>query len=111
MVTEGSNEDAGNPLWTASFLCPLTGERFDSGTINATDAIYSTERDNLIWYTQKDAALLAAAQRAYDVLKYRETGVNDPRFCKEDPDILSAAEIQTTTVLNNDTVFCQVTTH
>ena len=103
VVTEGSNDDAGRPLWTASFLCPLTGERFDSGTINATDAISSTERDNLIWYSEKDAALQAASQRAYDVLKYRETGVNDPRFCKEDPDIHSAGETQATTVLNHDT--------
>ena len=75
----------GHTLWTASFLCPLTGERLDAGTINATDAASHTVIDKLIWYTEKDAATLAASQRAYDVFKYRDTGVNDPRFCKEDP--------------------------
>jgi hypothetical protein len=72
-------------LWTASFLCPLTGERFDAGTINATGAVSHTAIDKLIWYTTKDAATLAASQRAYDIFKYRDTGINDPRFCKENP--------------------------
>jgi hypothetical protein len=84
-VLTGGPDDEGSKLWTSSFLCPLTGERFDSGTINSTDTISNTEIDDLIWYTEKDAAIRAASQRAYDIFKYRFNGVKDPRFCKEDP--------------------------
>ena len=80
-VVTGS--DVGSNKWTASFLCPLTGERFDSGTLN-TNAIHSADDENIKWYTQKDTAMQAAALRAYDVFKYRETGSNDPRYCRED---------------------------
>jgi hypothetical protein len=79
-VVTGS--DVGRNKWTASFLCPLTGERFDSGTLNS-NAIHSAD-ENVKWYTQKDTAMQAAALRAYDVFKYRETGSIDPRFCRED---------------------------
>ena len=98
VITEESDY-SGHSLWTASFLCPLTGERFDSGTINASDAISSTERDNLIWYTERDAAIQAASQRAYDIFKYRDTGVKDPRFCKEDPDDYSTEAVTETSVV------------
>jgi len=81
-VLTGS-DDGGNK-WTASFVCPLTGERFDSGTLNI-NVIRSNHGDIFKWYTKKDTAIQAAALKAYDVFKYRETGTNDPRFCKENP--------------------------
>ena len=94
----------GHKYWTASFVCPLTGERFDSGTIVTSDAISHTEIDEVIWYTEKDVAIQAASRRAYDALKYRDTGVSDPRFCKEDPSEPTGktSEFLTTTPEGND---------
>jgi len=79
-----TGSDVGRNKWTASFVCPLTGERFDSGTLNI-NVIRSDHDDIFKWYTEKDTAIQAAALRAYDVFKYRETGTKDPRFCKENP--------------------------
>lgn len=69
-------------LWTASFISPVSGERFDSGTIND---VSSTRIEEGVWYKQKQAAMHAAALRAYDLLSFRNTGRVSPRFCREDP--------------------------
>lgn len=103
-IVTGGTDDEGRELWTASFLCPLTGERFDSGTINDTDAVRTAEIDNLNWYTKKDTALKAASQRAYDSFKYRETGVKDPRFCREDPTELVTETIRLSTIPQEEVI-------
>jgi hypothetical protein len=72
--------------WTASFICPVTGERFDAGKVNA---VLSYMVDQVMWYDQKHLALEAAALSAYDILHYRKTGQSSPRFCNEDPATLS----------------------
>lgn len=101
VVTEGSDlrNDEGHKLWTASFLCPLRGERFDCGSISGNNTISYIESDGLIWYMKKDAAIQAASKRAYDIFKYRFTGVNDPRFCKEDPSNCTSEPYKLSTVI------------
>lgn len=82
IVTES---ETNGKSWTASFVCPLTGERFDAGTLNI-NLIQNAHDDDLFnWYTEKKTAIQAAAFRAYDTFKYQKTQIFDPRFCKENP--------------------------
>jgi hypothetical protein len=73
----------GAKRWTASFICPVSGERFDSGTLDKYGI--TTDKEGVLWYSQQYTAVRAAALRAYDLVKYRETGQLDPRFCQEHP--------------------------
>ena len=91
--------------FTSIFSCPITGERFLSGTFGSssiTDTVLLKEesarltRHNLdedakvkvIWYRKKKEAMNAAAARALDCLTYRD-GNGDIAMsyglCKEDP--------------------------
>ncbi|KAG7346310.1 hypothetical protein IV203_005378 [Nitzschia inconspicua] len=68
--------------WTASFLSPVSGERFDAGTIVG---LPSTTADGLVWYTSKSVAMEAAALRAHDILRFRKSGFIYVRHCSEHP--------------------------
>ena len=72
--------------WTASFLCPISGVRYDSGTMTTCskqEVIGNWESG--IWYKLEGDAVVAAASRAMDCIQYEESGVKAPRYCEEDP--------------------------
>lgn len=88
IVTVSDIHGQEGPWWTATFVCPLSGERFDAGTLYQRDRHSDEEKVN--WYRDEDTAIEAAALFAYDAMRYRETGQMDPRFCQEDPSQLTA---------------------
>ena len=72
----------GGDWWTASFVCPLSAERHDSGTMVGFDGqVFSAK--GLIWYRRKDEAISAAAGRALDSLYSRDDPTLVARFCEE----------------------------
>jgi hypothetical protein len=75
--------DGGN-WWTASFICPLSGDRYDAGTLRNHDNV-RCDSDQVRWYRRKDDAISAAASRALDMIQNQESGVKEPRYCEEDP--------------------------
>ena len=104
-------------LYTAIFMCPLSGERFLSGRlndrkyyaeenywyydtsrctlINRIDADESScmERINLVWYNTKKDAECAAAGRCLDCMNYRDTSntiVSDTRYCEDLPYVIDS---------------------
>ena len=75
----------GGNRWTASFICPVSADRFGSGTLTQLmDDVYN-DSDGVKWYKRKDEAIAAAALRAYDAFRFKETGEKQPRYCEEFP--------------------------
>jgi hypothetical protein len=55
--------------WTASFICPILGDRFDSGALND----FFTNSDGINWYRNKGEDTAAAAAAAFDTLREKGT--------------------------------------
>lgn len=107
--------DSTNTMWTAIFTCRLSGERFPSGRLHGREDAYKTDcwyydssrcmifpRENMevedfhesnydrvefIWYRTKKEAINAAAGRALDCLRHRDSGstLSFVRYCCELP--------------------------
>jgi hypothetical protein len=73
----------GGNRWTASFICPVTGDRFDSGSLSKSTV--TADSDGLNWYLKKEDAIVAAALCALDTIRFKETGAKETRYCEEDP--------------------------
>ncbi|KAL3942389.1 MAG: hypothetical protein SGBAC_003421 [Bacillariaceae sp.] len=89
----------GGNWWTATFLCPVTGERYDSKQLVAVSSPSQCHQDSdgIVWYKRKEDSIVAAGLGALDTLKFKDSGVLEPRYCKEDPSesILVEEEPQT----------------
>lgn len=104
-------------LYTAIFICPLSGERFASGRLNdrkhyveedywyydtssctlinkidSNESSCMVQRIHLVWYSTKKDAECAAAGRCLDCMNYRDalnTVISDTtRYCEELPYII-----------------------
>ncbi len=84
VVTHGNWEGSSGNVWTATFICPITGDRYDSGGLSSKPYVSA---GGFQWYKKKKVAMTAAALRAYDVLRFHAAGSKDPRFCQEDPSV------------------------
>ena len=72
--------------WTASFICPVHGVRYDTGILKGGEhEIHHKDSENVIWYKKKLDAIVAVAARTLDSARYLESGVREPRYCEEDP--------------------------
>ena len=104
-------KDNQNTLWTAIFTCKLTGERFPSGSLHGRGEnncwFYESsrcmivpreniendfhecnfDRVDLVWYRTKKDAINAAAGRALDCLRHRDSNraYSSVRYCCELP--------------------------
>jgi len=82
-------------LWTAVFVCPLTGQKYPSGRVRKTSrpvlinskAIQIKEGEGPAFYVRKNQAIHAAAARALDVIQYKKKGLLEPRFCDDFPSL------------------------
>ncbi|KAL7514931.1 hypothetical protein ACHAXN_013065 [Cyclotella atomus] len=109
------NNIVANRLFTSVFTCPMTGERFASGTLadkqyDKVPMYYDSDRKLLkfniefdedeeieptvhkldfIWYKTKKDAEDAAAARALDCLRFRypasHSSANQKKYCMEEP--------------------------
>jgi pentatricopeptide repeat protein len=74
-------------LWTATFVCPITGKKYRSGTLR--DESHYGEASYLKgtpYYTRRKSAVHAAAARAIDDMMFTSTNdTNLPRLCFDDP--------------------------
>ena len=77
--------DLGGSWWTASFVCPSSGRRYDAGSLKDFSGTIYTDADSVKWYKQKGDANIAAASSAIDSLRFEETGVEEGRYCIESP--------------------------
>lgn len=77
--------DLGGDWWTASFVCPLSGRRYDAGSLKDFSGTIYTGADSVKWYRQKFDAIDAASSRALDSLRFEETGAEEERYCIESP--------------------------
>ena len=77
--------DLAGSWWTASFICPSSGRRYDAGSLKDFSGTIYTGADSVKWYKEKDDATLAAASSAVDSLRFEETGVVEGRYCIESP--------------------------
>ncbi|KAI2491718.1 hypothetical protein MHU86_22827 [Fragilaria crotonensis] len=76
-------------LWSATFVCPITGKKYWSGTLrdesNYGEASYLKGTP---YYTRRKSAVHAAAARAIDDMMFSFTNdVNLPRLCYDDPSL------------------------
>jgi polyribonucleotide nucleotidyltransferase len=76
--------------WTATFRCPVTQMKYPAGTMRNVTRVTVEEEEGAadvsrILYWKKGHAIHAAAARALDAIRYRDTGQTEPRFCEEDP--------------------------
>jgi hypothetical protein len=56
--------------WTSSFLCPVSGVRYDAGKLNEyTPDELKYDSEGGIWYKQEGGAVAAAASRAIECLR------------------------------------------
>ena len=78
-------KDGGGNWWTASFICPVSGTRYDAGTIQQFDGAVLRDSDHVLWYRKKGDAIAAAASRALDAIRFRESQIVEPRYCVELP--------------------------
>eukprot|EP00934_Nitzschia_sp_Nitz4_P002980 Nitzschia sp. Nitz4//scaffold33_size148984//100710//104567//NITZ4_002938-RA/size148984-processed-gene-0.176-mRNA-1//-1//CDS//3329548457//2970//frame0 len=83
VASMGSWKGSGGNRWTASFICPLTGNRYDSGALRKVDVALTDGGTH--WYARKDDAIIAAALRAYDVMQFELNQKAEPRFCTDHP--------------------------
>ena len=68
--------------WTATFICPVTHKAYESGSLPGLD---HTIEDGRVWYPKKKVAVRAAGARALDAIRFRDTGLAEPRICEEIP--------------------------
>ncbi|CAJ1966824.1 unnamed protein product [Cylindrotheca closterium] len=96
----------GGNRWTATFLCPVTGERYDSKQLVSVSSPSQCHQDSdgIVWYKRKEDSIVAAALGAMDTLKFKESGVLEPRYCKEDPSESVLVDEESQTLDDNDTV-------
>jgi hypothetical protein len=99
--------DLGGNWWTASFICPLSGRRYDAGSLKEFSGTIYTSADSVKWYRQKADAIAAAASSALDSLRFEETGVEEGRCCLEGPSRVQNVDddiqkIQKATVLHEE---------
>lgn len=73
----------GGNWWTATFICPLTSDRYDSKRL--VNCKWHEDSDGVLWYKKKEESLLAAGLGAIDTIRFQKTGVTEPRYCQEDP--------------------------
>jgi hypothetical protein len=107
-------KDSPNTMWTAIFTCHLTGEKFPSGSLHGREGAYENnswyydssrcminpreniddfhesnfDRVDFIWYRTKKEAINAAAGRALDCLRHRDSSCctySSDRYCRESP--------------------------
>ncbi len=89
MITTSSLADS---KWTATFTCPLTGLKFNAGTLRTSkDARFVNGH---IIYNNERGAEMAAAARYLDDLRFTQTGETEPRWCEEAPTQINADGIQ-----------------
>lgn len=61
-----------NPVFTSTFICPVSGECFLSGELVSSDSGNFVLRQNgMNWYMKKSTAEFAAAGRAEDCFRFR----------------------------------------
>ena len=72
--------------WTASFICPVAGFRYNSGTLrDLGHEMRNMNSENVFWYRKKSETVRAVASRALDSLRCLELSICEPRHCEEDP--------------------------
>eukprot|EP00980_Cylindrotheca_fusiformis_P004078 scaffold880_cov132-Cylindrotheca_fusiformis.AAC.74 len=89
----------GGNWWTATFICPVTGGRYDSKRLLGSN--WHEDSDGIIWYKKREDSILAAGLGALDAMKFKDTGVVEPRYCKDDP---SEVALEETTMLLPDLI-------
>ena len=80
IVLKGS---LGGIWWTASFICPLSGDRYDSGAL--TQFAMHTDDDGINWYRKKEHSIVAASFNALDELRLNDKNNDDSELCQEQP--------------------------
>jgi hypothetical protein len=78
----------GGNWWTASFICPVSGDRYDSKCLlmqETNEQLFHQDSDEIVWYKKKEDSMIAAGLGALDMLRFQKTGAKEPRYCKEDP--------------------------
>jgi hypothetical protein len=80
----------GGNWWTATFICPVTGDRFDSKRL--VDSNCHQDSDGIVWYKKKEDSMLAAGLGALDTVRFKKMGVTEPRYCKEDPSEIASED-------------------
>eukprot|EP00980_Cylindrotheca_fusiformis_P016309 scaffold4844_cov112-Cylindrotheca_fusiformis.AAC.7 len=78
------------PMFSAAFVCPLSGEIFLSGELIHFGENESFEKNNLMWYLSKKKSVEAAAATAEDCFQFREEIAHDGvsqqiQFCISPP--------------------------
>ena len=72
-------------IWNAVFVCPMSGECFETGTLLSAPCNVNLP---LGWYGTKKLAIKAAAGRAEDCFHFRNNTdpfLPTPRYCTEEP--------------------------
>ena len=88
-IRDASNGDH-NPMFTSTFICPVSGECFLSGELVSSDSgIFVLQQNGTNWYMKKSIAEFAAAGRAEDCFRFRsgESSRNGilEQFCADHP--------------------------
>lgn len=88
-IRDASNGDH-NPVFTSTFICPVSGECFLSGELVSSDSDnFVLQQNGMNWYTKKSRAEFAAAGRAEDCFRFRsgESSRNGilEQFCADPP--------------------------
>jgi hypothetical protein len=88
-----SGERAG---WTATFTCPVSGVVYPAGVRRDLEQFVVEDPEGLsrVLYKKKKHAVHAAAARALDAIQYQTMGLQEPRFCVEDPSEEAAVQPQ-----------------
>lgn len=88
----------GKIWWTARFVCPVTKEIYEAGTLSDQD-MYTKwtwsrgdrrvplQVENKLYYQRLKTAIHAAAARKLDALSYQKVGQSEHHFCIEDPSL------------------------
>jgi hypothetical protein len=80
----------GGNWWTATFICPVTGDRHDSKRL--VDSKCHQDSDGIVWYKKKEDSMRAAGLGALDTMRFKKAGVIEPRYCKEDPSEIASED-------------------
>lgn len=77
--------------WTSNFTCPLSGTQYPSGTLRNEAGVLEdiVPDDDRVFYRKKASSERAASMLALDVIRFQKRGIQEPRFCDEDPSVLS----------------------
>ena len=137
-VTERKGVKGLPPLWTATFVCPVTGQCYDSGSLSVhhdstgddTTDVGTTDHVFVIpveqqessdkptdpnttdmlrcFYKKKSTAIQAAAGRAIDIFQYETLGILDPRYCDEDPSLWQGRDAGSAATVDSDSAGASV---